>query len=182
MWIFLDFYWNVVRICEFQYYLSLKFVHTCRISVTYQLTFSVIKNDLSCQQEQLFIVCQIGERQQQLQQGILGWIKIIRNEKFNGDIPSLPYSTVVLLGRASYRLSSRSSTQLPCLFRDKSGRREEWAGSFPLPLGFLYPTTTPSVEISNEGPNFQSSFSKNTRFSFFRQQEYPLFVHDKGKI
>lgn len=79
-------------------------------------------------------------------------------------------------------LSSRSSTQLPCLFRDKSGRREEWAGSFPLPLGFLYPTTTPSVEISTEGPNFQSSFSKNTRFSFFRQQEYPLFVHDKGKI
>lgn len=79
-------------------------------------------------------------------------------------------------------LSSRSSTQLPCLFRDKSGRREEWAGSFPLPLGFLYPTTTPSVEISTEGPNFQSSFSKNMRFSFFRQQEYPLFVHDKGKI
>ena len=79
-------------------------------------------------------------------------------------------------------LNSRSSTQLPCLFRDKSGRREEWAGSFPLPLGFLYPTTTPSVEISTEGPNFQSSFSKNTRFSFFRQQEYPLFVHDKGKI
>lgn len=94
------------------------------------------------------------------------------------------YPTVQLSywGERVTLLSSRSSTQLPCFFQDKSGRREEWAGSFPLPLGFLYPTTTPSVEISTEGPNFQSSFSKNTRFSFFRQQEYPLFVHDKGKI
>lgn len=81
----------------------------------------------------------------------------------------LLYPTVQLSywGERVTVLSSRSSTQLPCLFLDKSGRREEWAGSFPLSI---------------EGPNFQSSFSKNMRFSFFRQQEYPLFVHDKGKI
>lgn len=112
------------------------------------------------------------------------WDELKLLETKNLMATSFLYSTVQLSywGERVTVLSSRSSTQLPCLFRDKSGRREEWAGSFPLPLGFLYPTTTPSVEISTEGPNFQSSFSKNTRFSFFRQQEYPLFVHDKGKI
>ena len=112
------------------------------------------------------------------------WYELKLLETKNLMATSFLYSTVQLSywGERVTVLSSRSSTQLPCFFQGKSGRREEWAGSFPLPLGFLYPTTTPSVEISTEGPNFQSSFSKNTRFSFFRQQEYPLFVHDKGKI
>lgn len=112
------------------------------------------------------------------------WDELKLLETKNLMATSFLYSTVQLSywGERVTVLSSRSSTQLPCFFQGKSGRREEWAGSFPLPLGFLYPTTTPSVEISTEGPNFQSSFSKNTRFSFFRQQEYPLFVHDKGKI
>ena len=112
------------------------------------------------------------------------WDELKLLETKNLMATSFLYSTVQLSywGERVTLLSSRSSTQLPCFFQGKSGRREEWAGSFPLPLGFLYPTTTPSVEISTEGPNFQSSFSKNTRFSFFRQQEYPLFVHDKGKI
>lgn len=112
------------------------------------------------------------------------WDELKLLETKNLMATSFLYSTVQLSywGERVTVLSSRSSTRLPCFFQGKSGRREEWAGSFPLPLGFLYPTTTPSVEISTEGPNFQSSFSKNTRFSFFRQQEYPLFVHDKGKI
>lgn len=112
------------------------------------------------------------------------WDELKLLETKNLMATSFLYSTVQLSywGERVTVLSSRSSTQLPCFFQGKSGRREEWAGSFPLPLGFLYPTTTPSVEICTEGPNFQSSFSKNTRFSFFRQQEYPLFVHDKGKI
>ena len=112
------------------------------------------------------------------------WDELKLLETKNLMATSFLYSTVQLSywGERVTLLSSRSSTQLPCFFQGKSGRREEWAGSFPLPLGFLYPTTTPSVEICTEGPNFQSSFSKNTRFSFFRQQEYPLFVHDKGKI
>ena len=110
------------------------------------------------------------------------WDELKLLETKNLMATSFLYSTVQLSywGERVTLLSSRSSTQLPCFFQGKSGRREEWAGSFPLPLGFLYPTTTPSVEISTEGPNFQSSFSKNTRFSFFRQQESPLFVHDKG--
>ena len=110
------------------------------------------------------------------------WDELKLLETKNLMATSFLYSTVQLSywGERVTLLSSRSSTQLPCFFQGKSGRREEWAGSFPLPLGFLYPTTTPSVEISTEVPNFQSSFSKNTRFSFFRQQESPLFVHDKG--
>ena len=69
-------------------------------------------------------------------------------------------------------LSSRSSTQLPCLFQGKSGRREEWAGSF---------SPSPLFPLPNDHP-LGRNFYRGSKLPKLVLQKYEVFLFQATRI